>query len=245
MRMYKMYITLWLKITDSITIKKAQFVLGFFYKNTFVLSQKEHNIAYQIRNMKKSNFLILLLLAMSIANISTSCSNNPKASDEGFVTKPEDIINNGEYLVSIMGCNDCHSPKRMGTNGPEIIPELMLSGYPSDRPVIKFSDSLFKDGFAMFYPDLTAAAGPWGISFAGNLTPDETGIGNWTEEQFKKAITQGKFKGIDGGRMLLPPMPWFNYASLKDEDINAIFMYLKSITPVENVVPQPVSPDKM
>ncbi len=198
--------------------------------------------------MKTTHFLILVLIAISFALFSTSCSNRKKNSVEDYttvVTKPEDVVKHGEYLVTIMGCNDCHSPKRMGANGPEIIPELMLSGYPMDRPIIKFTDPLIKDGFAMFYPDLTATAGPWGVSFAGNLTPDETGIGTWTEEQFKKAITQGIYKGLDGGRMLLPPMPWFSFASLTDEDVNAIFMYLKSIKPVSNIVPQPVSPDKM
>jgi hypothetical protein len=198
--------------------------------------------------MKKTNFLILVLIAISFTIFSTSCSNNQQGTSEGYAavaTKPEEVVKHGEYLVTIMGCNDCHSPKRMGANGPEIIPELMLSGYPADRPIIKFVDPLIKDGFAMFYPDLTAAAGPWGISFAGNLTPDETGIGNWTEEQFKKAVTQGKYKGLDGGRMLLPPMPWFNYTSLTDEDVNAIFMYLKSIKPIRNIIPPPVSPDKM
>jgi hypothetical protein len=97
----------------------------------------------------------------------------------------------------------------------------------------------------MFYPDLTAAAGPWGVSFAANLTPDQSGIGTWTEEQFKRAIMQGKFKGIDGARTLLPPMPWFNFAALKDEDVSAIFAYLKSLKPVVNVVPQPIPPDQM
>ena len=121
----------------------------------------------------------------------------------------------------------------------------MLSGYPGDRPIIKFDAPLIKEGFGMFYPDLTAAAGPWGVSFAGNLTPDDTGIGNWTEEQFKKAITEGKSKGLDSGRMLLPPMPWQGFASLKDEDVNAIFMYLKSIKPVRNIPPSPVSPLEM
>ena len=198
--------------------------------------------------MKTTHFLILVLIAISFAIFSTSCSNRKKNSIEDYttvVTKPKDVIKHGEYLVTIMGCNDCHSPKRMGANGPEIIPELMLSGYPADRPIIKFADPLIKEGFAMFYPDLTAAAGPWGVSFAGNLTPDETGIGNWSEEQFKKAITEGKFKGLDGGRMLLPPMPWISFASLTDEDVNAIFMYLKSIKPVRNLVPSPVTPDEM
>lgn len=133
----------------------------------------------------------------------------------------------------------------MGASGPEVIPDLLLSGYPSDRPVVKFDSKLIKEGFPMLYPDLTAAAGPWGISFAGNLTPDDTGIGNWTEEQFKKAITEGKFKGLDGSRTLLPPMPWQNLKSLTNDEIHAIFMYLKSIKPVKNIVPSPVTPDKM
>jgi hypothetical protein len=198
--------------------------------------------------MKNNNFLITALTAISFTLYITSCSNSQQHSSEDSATVAsnlEDIVKHGEYLVTIMGCNDCHSPKKMGTNGPEIIPELMLSGYPGDRPIVKFDDPLIKTGFAMFYPDLTAAAGPWGVSFAGNLTPDETGIGNWTEEQFKKAITEGVYKGLDGGRMLLPTMPWINYASLKGEDVNAIFMYLKSIKPIKNIVPPPVSPDQM
>ena len=197
--------------------------------------------------MKK--FSILFLLAVSIVLSLTYCSNSSQRVKEEetpkVVAKPEDVVKNGEYLVTIMGCNDCHSPKKMGANGPEIIPELRLSGYPSDRPIVKFDESKIKNGFGMFYPDLTATAGPWGVSFAGNITPDETGIGNWTEEQFKKAITQGKSKGLDGGRMLLPPMPWFNYTTLKDEDVHAIFTYLRSIKPVKNVVPAPIAPDRM
>ncbi|HMP91333.1 MAG TPA: c-type cytochrome [Phnomibacter sp.] len=154
-------------------------------------------------------------------------------------------IEQGRHLVAIMGCNDCHSPKRMGPNGPEVIPELLLSGYPADRPIVKMDSKLIKEGFGMFYPDLTAGAGPWGMSFAGNLTPDGSGIGNWTEAQFKKALTEGKYKGLDGGRALLPPMPWPNYKELTNEEVHAIFSYLKSIKPVNNVVPSPITPDKL
>lgn len=155
----------------------------------------------------------------------------------------EALIKKGEYLVTIMGCNDCHSPKRMGPNGPEIIPELMLSGYPADREIIEFEDGLISQGFALLYPDLTAGIGAWGTSFAGNLTPHETGIGNWTEEQFKKALTEGKYKGMDGGRMLLPPMPWINYKDMTDEDLKAVFAYLMSIPPVNNIVPAAIPPN--
>jgi len=199
--------------------------------------------------MKKNNFLMVMLAAFCFSIAVTSCSNSSKNTAENVAevkaVSPEDQIKRGEYLVTIMGCNDCHSPKKMGPNGPEIIPELMLSGYPSDRPVVKFDNPMIKQGFGMFYPDLTAAAGPWGVSFAANLTPDPSGIGTWTEEQFKRALTEGKFKGIEGARMLLPPMPWFNYTEIKDEDASAIFAYLKSLKPVSNVVPQPIPPDQM
>ena len=199
--------------------------------------------------MKRNNYFSVLFAATCIALIAASCSNNSQKAAENIpavkAVSPEDIVKRGEYLVTIMGCNDCHSPKKMGPNGPEIIPELMLSGYPSDRPIIKFNDPLLKEGFGMFYPDLTAAAGPWGVSFAANITPDQSGIGSWTEEQFKRALKQGKFKGIEGARTLLPPMPWFNFTVLKDEDASAIYAYLQSIKPVVNVVPQPIPPDQM
>jgi hypothetical protein len=198
--------------------------------------------------MKKITILAGMALFFNITITSSSCTNTEKAEKndhDSIAVKPEDVVKRGEYLVGIMGCNDCHSPKRMGEKGPEIIPELLLSGYPADRPIVKFDSKLIKEGFAMLYPDLTGAAGPWGVSFAANLTPDESGIGNWTEEQFKKALKEGKYKGMDGGRMLLPPMPWVNYINLADEDLHAMFMYLKSLKPVKNIVPQPIIPDKM
>ncbi len=198
----------------------------------------------------KKNKLSLQLTIIAMFLLCGSCADNsPKISPSPGQTDPaptsDDIIKRGEYLVTIMGCNDCHSPKKMGVQGPEIIPELMLSGYPSSQPTPKFDSKMFSAGFAQFSPDLTVAAGPWGISFSANLTPDETGIGNWTAEQFKIALTKGKFKGLENGRTLLPPMPWVNYTTVTDEDLNAIFAYLKSITPVKNLVHDPVSPDKM
>lgn len=199
--------------------------------------------------MKRNIFFILLPAALFVSFHFTSCSNSNQKQDESVAKtntiSQEDIVQRGQYLVTIMGCHDCHSPKIMGPNGPEIIPELMLSGFQSGNPIVKFSYPMIKQGFAMFYLDLTAGAGPWGVSFAANLTPDPSGIGTWTEEQFKIALTEGKFKGIPGSRTLLPPMPWFNFTELKDEDVGAIFAYLKTIKPVSNVVPQPIPPDQM
>ena len=190
----------------------------------------------------KNTVFLLFLVTMFL----TSCTDGkqPTTVEKVKVTveTPAEMVKRGEYLVTIMGCNDCHSPKKMGAHGPEIIPELMLSGYPADRPVLKFDNKLIKEGFAQFYPDLTAAAGPWGMSFAANITSDETGIGNWTEAQFKTAVTRGKSKGLETGRMLLPPMPWPNYTQMKNEDVAAVFTYLKSTKPVKNMVPAPIPP---
>lgn len=179
-----------------------------------------------------------------------SCQNQEEGEElepiaEAQVDSHQELVERGKYLIEIMGCNDCHSPKKMGERGPEIIPELALSGFPADRPILKFEDPLIKEGFGMMYPDLTGAAGPWGLSFAANLTPHETGLGNWTLEQFTIALREGKSKGIRTNRMLLPPMPWQNYVGIKDEDIAALFEYLQSIPPVDNRVPQPIEPQSM
>jgi hypothetical protein len=91
----------------------------------------------------------------------------------------------------------------------------------------------------------TAVAGPWGVSFSANLTADSTGIGNWTEAQFAIALRQGKSKGLEGNRMLLPPMPWPNYVNLTDADLKAMFTYLKSTKPIKNVVPAPIPPTQL
>ncbi len=196
--------------------------------------------------MENLKYVLTLCSCLFIAAIFYSCESKVKnegnSTTQSLTPSEKELAIKGKYLVNIMGCHDCHSPKKMGPMGPEIIPELMLSGYPQERPLASFDLNAIKQGFSMMNPDLTAAAGPWGISFAGNLTPDATGLGNWTEAQFKKAITEGKYKGMDGTRMLLPPMPWMNYKELRNDDIKAIFIYLKSVKPVENLVPQPIAP---
>lgn len=174
------------------------------------------------------------------------CAPAPETKIAAAVDKP-DPAKRGEYLVEIMGCNDCHSPKIMTDQGMVPDPARLLSGYPSSAPIGKVPDkkAVETGQWVMFNGDLTAGAGPWGITFSANLTPDESGLGSWSFDQFKKALTQGKFKGLDNGRSLLPPMPWPNYRNLKDEDIQAIFAYLKTLPPVKNVVPAPIPPTEL
>src|SRR6478672_4940891 len=128
----------------------------------------------------KRIILISAAFAVSLAiGIIESCNSAEGNSGENNGTKDKlALIKRGEYLVATVGCDDCHSPKRMGANGPEIIPELRLSGYPSGKALPKVDHANHKNGWVMLLPDLTAAVGPWGMSFAANLTSDETGIGN-------------------------------------------------------------------
>jgi hypothetical protein len=152
-----------------------------------------------------------------------------------------DPIKRGEFLVNAIGCHDCHSPKKMTDKGPMVDPDRILSGHPANEKLAPY-DAKTAKAYVLFNMGLTAANGPWGTSFAANLTPDDTGIGTWTEQQFVTAIKKGKFKGQEGGRELLPPMPWPSYSQFPDEDLKAMFAYLKTIKPVENVVPPPIPP---
>jgi hypothetical protein len=193
----------------------------------------------------KKRFYLLPTIVFSLVLLS-GCTSNKKP-EVAVPPKPtaDQLVKRGEYLVTIMGCNDCHSPKSMGPQGPQLVPELILSGYPADRPQLKVEPAAFKKGWVLLNGDLTSAAGPWGVSFAANLTSDPTGIGSWTEENFKRALKEGKFKGMPGGRTLLPPMPWQNFANISDEDVSAIFAYLQSTKPVRNVVPAAIPPDQI
>jgi hypothetical protein len=93
----------------------------------------------------------------------------------------------------------------------------------------------------MMSGDMTTWAGPWGISFSSNLTPDSaTGIGSWTEKMFVAALRNGKYWG--NGRPLLPPMPWQSLRNMADNDLRDIYAYLMSLKPIKNVVPAPIPP---
>ena len=190
--------------------------------------------------LRKTLFTIIIsgVLATSIVR----CGDAPAAQqpadtkDSSQANKP-DLVERGKYLVTTLGCNDCHSSKKMGPHGPEIDSAHMLAGYLEAVPVPDFEAAVVKKGLIVTVPTFTAFMGPWGTSFAANISPDSTGIGSWSLDQFKKALREGKYKGLEGSRPLLPPMPWPNYVNMTDDDVEAVFTYLKSIKPVKNVVP--------
>jgi hypothetical protein len=152
-------------------------------------------------------------------------------------------IARGKYLVTLGGCNDCHSPKIMTPKGPVIDETRPLSGSPSGVPVPALPDGVLgPDKWGVITSnDLTVWAGPWGVSFTRNLTPDkETGLGSWTEAIFIKALRTGKDMGE--GRPILPPMPWEMIGKATDSDLKAIFAYLQSLKPIKNAIHDPIPP---
>lgn len=190
--------------------------------------------------MKQSiNFLAILaaltsLLAMPVFGAEKAAA--PAAAQ----------IEHGKMLVTQGHCNACHSPKIMTDKGPVPDQARLLSGHPANEKVPEYPTSVIgpdKWG-AVVIGDFTAWAGPWGISFGKNLTPDvNTGLGSWTADMFIEAMRTGKDMGV--GRNILPPMPWPELAQLSDDDLKAIFAYLHSLKPIENEVPDPIPPPAM
>ena len=194
----------------------------------------------------RKKILTLAAITTLTSIVFIACSDSTEKEKKASIAMTDaEKIERGSYLVNAIGCDDCHSPKKMGAHEPEIIPELRFSGYQSSNPVQKADTNVIKQGWMLFGPDLTTAVGGWGQSFAANLTSDSTGIGMWTEAQFIKALREGKYKGLDNTRPLLPPMPWFVYKNLNDDDLKSIFAFFKSTKPVKNVVPAPKPMNKL
>lgn len=150
-------------------------------------------------------------------------------------------VERGAHLVKTMGCNDCHTPWKMGARGPEMDMTRALTGHPAEF-VMPAPPAHSGPWIVHASATNTAWAGPWGVSFTANLTPDpETGLGKWTEEMFMATMRTGRHQGK--GRALLPPMPYWMLGNLDDEDLRSVFAYLQSLPPVKNRVPAPIDPE--
>ena len=203
--------------------------------------------------MKKFSMFTLIIL-MSFILIFSRC--NQGQSEKIEVTKDstqaqaalpayggfDSQVAWGKHIVTIVGCNDCHTPKKMGPNGPEDNMDLELSGSPSQQPGINVDrKEIESKGLAV--TNMTEWIGPWGISYTANITSDSTtGIGNWTVDQFIRVFKTGKYGGAPEGRNLLPPMPWQGIAQMTNDELKAVYAYLESTKPVHNIVPQPQPP---
>jgi mono/diheme cytochrome c family protein len=197
--------------------------------------------------MKSILLMTSLAIFLAVVFLTQYLNGRPAKQVEqaGFDTAlqaDQEQIKLGEHLVLISACHDCHTPKKMTAKGPEMDFSRALSGHPADMPPPDVNRKEVEEKGLAVTQTLTAWVGPWGISYAANLTSDATGIGNWTEKHFFTAIRQGKHKGLETNRMLLPPMPWDMYRNMTDEELRAVFAYLKSTKPIKNVVPAPQPP---
>ena len=151
------------------------------------------------------------LAALIAAVVSLSCTA-PAPKAPAAMTDAEKLTR-GEYLTTIMGCNDCHTP---GT----------FYGSPDFGRKLSGSE--------------LGWVGPWGTTYARNLTPDtETGIGSWSADDIVKTIRTGQRAD---GTIVLPPMPWPMYTNLTDDDAYSIAAYLKSLPAVAHKVPDKLPP---
>ena len=186
---------------------------------------------------------LLVLSVFSVAVvIACNSSDNSAATTEttdNLKTDEQDPVSRGQYLVTITGCSDCHSPKIMTARGPVFDSTRLLSGHPATSAL----PPITKSDWILMAPDITAFVGPWGISYTANLTSDSaTGIGAWPEQSFINAIRTGKHLGNANDRDILPPMPWNIIAEMTDDDLKAVYAYLQSLPPINNKVPVPVAP---
>ena len=159
------------------------------------------------------------LVAMAMLGVSPQVNAQQPAGNAA--------VERGRYLVRVTGCHDCHSPKVEG-----MTPDLTrsLSGRPSTTPLPTPTKAEVHASL-----DLTAWTGPWGYSVASNLTPDAaTGLGTrYTEATFISTMRTGK---KPNGTPIMPPMPSDVYKNMTDEDLRAIFAYLRTIKPIRNAV---------
>jgi mono/diheme cytochrome c family protein len=191
----------------------------------------------------RRSLLTALALQVAIAATAPAALADDAAQAAAPAQPASAQLERGRYLVTTSGCHDCHTPWKMGAQGPEPDMSRMLSGHPQE--VVMPPAPPLPDGpwVGTMSATNTAWSGPWGTSFTANLTPDrETGLGRWTLENFREAIRTGRHMGR--GRPILPPMPFPMYRHMTDEDLAAIFAYLQTIPAIQNRVPDPLPPSQ-
>jgi mono/diheme cytochrome c family protein len=188
----------------------------------------------------------ILSACVPIAVAISGCSQPPPsqpATPAPAAAPAQSPAERGKVLVTVGGCHDCHTPKKVGPGGPEPDMSRALSGHPEDTKVTAGFKTPKGSPYTIHTIDhLTAWSGAWGVSFAANLTPDpDTGM-SMPERSFLAAMKSGAHLG--SSRPILPPMPWQMYAQLSEDDLKAIFAYLKTLPPIKNKVPDPIPPGK-
>jgi hypothetical protein len=199
------------------------------------------------RSARRATLVASIALAVMSVAIAGMHGRAVAAEAQTDVAKPKPgpadpaKVARGKYIVSSAGCHDCHTPWTMTEKGPAPDMTRALSGHPESLvmpPAPKLPEGPW---LVVAAATNTAWSGPWGVSYTANLTPDDdTGLGKWTLRNFLDTIRTGRHLGR--GRPILPPMPIPVYNHLTDEDLESVYLYLRTIPAVKNRVPQPVPP---
>lgn len=180
-------------------------------------------------------------VAVATAALCAGC-NQPNAGNAARAEPKADPVKRGEVLAHAGSCDDCHTPMKFDEKLGMPVPQRarMLSGHPEGAP--DPASTIAEGDQAVIGPTFTSFKLPFGVVYAANITPDvETGIGSWNEQQFIATMRTGQHIGLRG-RPVLPPMPWMNLRELSDDDLRALYAYLRTIPPMRNHVPQPKVP---
>lgn len=187
--------------------------------------------------MTRSTRITLAAAALSLLGATTVAEAGPPKGAAGKASPAA----RGQQLIAKGGCNDCHTPLKLGQNGPEPDLARLLSGHPEGLQMPPAPRLPPGPWAYVGSATMTAWSGPWGVSFTANLTPDpETGLGRWTEAQFIQAMRTGRHMG--SGRPILPPMPVATAQAMSDGELRDMFAYLRSIPAIRNRVPDPIPP---
>ena len=185
------------------------------------------------------------IAGLSLATLALAGAGCTKPAAPAAATDPAALVARGAQLVTMGGCNDCHTPMKFDAEIGMPVPDMtrMLSGHPEGAP--DPVSAVTGHDQAVIGATFTSFKLPFGIVYTANLTPEpDTGLGNWTEEMFVRAVRTGRHMG-GNGRPILPPMPWPNVGVQSDADLKAIFAYLRSIPAIRNDVPAPKVPDEV
>ena len=186
----------------------------------------------------------LVLAALLTAACTQKQSDDMAADDEEADSAEAQNVEIGQAIVEGWGCVYCHTPEVKGPDGlgmPD--PDRLMSGHPGDQPIPPVPDAPIDSvEWTDYLEQLGSTAWPSddSIVFSSNLTPDpETGIGEWTAEEFVETIRQGMQRAM--GRQIKYPMPWEELSELSDIELASIYEYLMTLQPVPNEVPEPVA----
>ncbi len=176
------------------------------------------------------NMRIVTIFSFAVFNLAiAACALNSTQETLPSDWEQASYFERGNYLVNHLGeCIGCHTPRSADGQSDR---SLFLSGVPAKYVGVKEGPS-----------QVAGFPGPRGARvYAKNLTPDmDTGIGKWSEEQFVKTFKTGIRP--DGVKYAVTPMEWNIYGNMKEEDVRAIYRYLRTIKPISNKVPANIPP---